>query len=374
MESALVTVVGAGPAGLAVAACLAQRGIPALLIDAAQEVGSAWRRHYDRLHLHTHKGGSALPGLAFPSDYPRYPSRDQFVAYLEGYARRFELAPALGESVARVAREGDQWTVTTSKRQVASRHVVVATGLTRVPVQPRWPGLDGFAGEVLHSSRYGNGAAWKGRRVLVVGLGNSGGEIAIDLHEHGAQPTIAVRSPLNVIPRDLFGLPILVASALFRPFPARVADALGAPLLALSIGDVTKLGLRRLPYGPIEQIARHGRVPLIDVGTLALVRDGRVKIRPGVERFTATSAVFEGGAAEAFDAVVLATGYRPALEDFLPAAPELCDEHGFPRADGEVSPGLHLCGFRPSARGMLNEIGIQARRTARAIATAASRS
>jgi indole-3-pyruvate monooxygenase len=365
-----VTIVGAGPAGLAVAACLKQRGVTALLLEASQAVGAAWRGHYDRLHLHTHKGGSALPGLAFPADHPRYPSREQVVAYLEGYARHFGLAPAFGEAVGRVARVDDNWIVTTAKRQLSTKHVVVATGNTRVPVQPTWPGLDTFTGDVLHSSRYRNGALWAGKRVLVVGLGNSGGEIAIDLHEQGAKPTVAVRSPVNVIPRELFGLPILLASALFRPLPSRLADALGAPLLRLSLGDITKLGLRRQPYGVMEQIARHGRVPLIDVGTLALVRDGNVKLAPGVERFTATSAVFEGGATAPFDAVVLATGYRPALEDFLPSAPDLCDEHGFPRADGEVSPGLHLCGFRPSTRGMLKEIGIEARRTARRIAAA----
>lgn len=357
----VVTVVGAGPAGLAVAACLKRRGVSALLLEASEHVGAAWRRHYDRLHLHTHKGGSALPGLAFPSDCPRYPSREQVVTYLEGYARHFQLEPALGEAVGRIAREGDRWAVTTSKRQVTSNHVVVATGYTRVPVRPTWPGLDAFKGQVLHSSDYKNGALWKGRRVLVVGIGNSGGEIAIDLHEHGARPTIAVRSPVNVIPRELFGLPILTASTLFRPLPTRVADAMSAPLLALSIGDITKLGLRKLPYGPMEQIKRHGRVPLIDVGTLALVREGHVKIEPGIERFTETCVVFEGGTTGAFDAVVLATGYRPALEDFLPAAGDLA------LADGEVSPGLHLCGFRPSTRGMLKEIGIQARRTARAI-------
>ena len=365
-----VTIVGAGPAGLAVAACLKQRGVAALLLEASERVGSTWRRHYDRLHLHTHKGGSALPGLAFPSDHPRYPSREQFVAYLEGYARHFGIEPALDEAVRRIARADDQWTVTTPMRQITSKHVVVATGNTRVPVRPTWPGLDRFKGEVLHSSRYDNGAARNGQRVLVVGLGNSGGEIAIDLHEHGARPTIAVRSPVNVIPRELFGLPILVASALFRPFPARVADAMSAPLLALSIGDITKLGLRRLPHGPMEQIKRHGRVPLIDVGTLALVRHGDVKLAPGIERFTETSAVFEGGATEPFDAVVLATGYRPALEDFLPSAADLCDEHpGFAaRRAARWARGCTSAAFRPSARGMLKEIGLEARRTARTIA------
>jgi indole-3-pyruvate monooxygenase len=361
-----VTIVGAGPSGLAVAACLKQRGITALVLDAAAQVGSVWRKHYDRLHLHTHKGGSALPGLAFPSEYPRYPSRQQVVDYLEGYARYFGLEPAFEEAVTRIVRDGQHWVITTSKRDLASKHVVIATGYTRVPLQPRWPGLEGFRGEVLHSGSYKNGSAWKGKRVLVVGLGNSGGEIAIDLHEHGAQPTIAVRSTVNVIPRELLGLPILMVGAVLRPLPAKVADLMAAPLLALSIGDITKLGLRKKPYGAMEQIDRHGRVPLIDVGTLALVRNGHVKIVPGVQRFTETSAIFEDGATQPFDAVVLATGYRPGLEDFLPFARELCDEHGFPRS-GEVRSGLHLCGFQLSTRGMFKEIGIEARRIARDI-------
>jgi hypothetical protein len=365
-----VAIVGAGPAGLAVAACLKQRGVTALILDSAAQVGAVWRKHYQRLHLHTHKGGSSLPGLDFPSDYPLYPSREQFIAYLEQYARHFELAPAFEEAVTRVVRNGSGWEITTTRRTFGTRHVVLATGNTRVPVTPTWPGLERFSGEVLHSSRYTNGSAWKGKRVLVVGLGNSGGEIAIDLHEHGARPTLAVRSPVSVIPRELLGLPILAVASLFRAFPPRVADLLAAPLLALSIGDITKLGLRRRPYGPLEQIKRDGRVPLIDVGTLALVRAGQVQIAPGVERFTETSAVFEGGLTQPFDAIVLATGYRPELAEFLPSAPELCDEHGFPRADGQVRPGLHLCGFQLSARGMLKEIGIEARHTAEEISSA----
>ena len=126
--------------------------------------------------------------------------------------------------------------------------MVVATGYTRVPLQPTWPGLETFRGDVLHSSRYRNGEPWRGKRVLVVGLGNSGGEIAIDLDEHGAHPTLAVRSPVSVIPRQLLGLPILAVAALFRRFPPKVGDAMAAPLLALAVGDIRKLGLRRRPY------------------------------------------------------------------------------------------------------------------------------
>lgn len=350
-----VIVVGAGPAGLAAAACLKQRGLEPLIIDSASQVGSAWRHHYDRLHLHTHKGASSLPGLKLPSSYPRYPSREQFVAYLEQYAAHFGLKPSFGETITRIEPADKTWLVHTDKRELVARHVVIATGFTRVPVRPSWPGLETFRGDVLHSSDYKNGARWSGKRVLVVGIGNSGGEIAIDLHEHSAHPTISVRSPINVLPRQMLGLPILTVAAMFRPIPPKVADAIGAPLLRLAVGDFTKLGLRKKSCGPIEQIQVERTIPLIDIGTLALVRQGHVKIAPGIARFTETEAVFDSGAAEPFDAVVLATGYRPSLDAFLSTPTD--------------APGLHLCGFQPSTRGMLNEIGFDARRIAQSIAT-----
>lgn len=146
------------------------------------------------------------------------------------------------------------------------------------------------------------------------------------------------------------------------------------PLLALAIGDITKLGLRQKPYGAMEQIKRDGRIPLIDVGTLALVRAGHLKVAPGIERFTENGVVFEGGAAQAFDAVLLATGYRPLLEEILPIARELFDAHGALRADAKRPPGVHLCGFQLSTRGMLKEIGIEARAVAQQIAAAAPQS
>jgi hypothetical protein len=161
-----------------------------------------------------------------------------------------------------------------------------------------------------------------------------------------------------------------MVGALFRRLPVRVADALAAPLLKVFVGDVTALGLRKPPFGAMEQIKLHGRIPLIDVGTLALLRDGHIALKPGVERFTESSAVFEGGAEQPFDAVVLATGYRPGLEDFLPSAREVCDARGFPRSSGQVLPGLHLCGFELSTRGMLKEIGREAQHAARDIASA----
>jgi cation diffusion facilitator CzcD-associated flavoprotein CzcO len=360
-------VVGASAAGLATAASLRKLGRPFRLLDKAPHVGAAWRGHYDRLHLHTSKGLSGLPGLPMPRGYPRYPSREQVIAYLEEYARHFELRPELSVAVRRIARSGEVWEIDSTNGALSARNVVVATGNTRVPYQPSWPGQESFKGPLMHSSRFRSGESFRGQRVLVVGFGNSGGEIAIDLHEHGARPELSVRSAVNVIPRDLFGLPILAVGIAMDLFPPQVADVLSAPLLRLSVGDIRKLGLRKLPYGPSVQINRHGRIPLLDVGTLELVRKGGVRIRPGVQRFTAYGVVFEGGEETSFDAVILATGFRPSLGELLGG--EGLDEAGAPRTSGrEAAAGLYFCSFYVSPTGMLRAIAREAAAIARSIA------
>jgi cation diffusion facilitator CzcD-associated flavoprotein CzcO len=246
--------------------------------------------------------------------------------------------------------------------------VVLATGNTQRPRLPSWPDRELYSGELLHSSRYSNGSRFEGRTVLVVGFGNSGGEIAIDLCEHGARPTLAVRSAVNVIPRDMFGVPVLAVGIAMSPLPPGMADFLARPLLALTVGDITELGLRRLPYGPKRQIAEHGRIPLIDVGTLDLIRNGRITVAPGIRRFTPRGVVFEDDREAEFDAVVLATGYEPALRELLPNGSAALDEHGNPRSSGrELDRGLYFCGFYVAPTGMLREIGIEARRIAASI-------
>jgi indole-3-pyruvate monooxygenase len=344
-------VIGAGPAGLAAAACLRERGRPFAIVEQAACVGSTWRRHYDRLHLHTDRDHSALPYFDFPGGTARYPSRDQVVTYLDQYAEHFGLAPRFDTQVTSVRCADSGWITTTTAGLYRSRHVIVATGHNAVPHVPRWPGQEDFRGRIVHSSEYRNGAPFRDQRVLVVGLGNSGGEIAIDLLEHGAHVAIAVRNAVNVVPREIFGLPVsAIASALGR-LPVQVADRLAAPLIRLTIGDIERLGLRKLPYGPITQLRQTGRVPLIDIGTIELIRGGRIELLDGLRSMSAADISFARGATCRFDAVVLATGFRPALERFLqiPASPP---------------PGLHLCGFRISPVGMLHEIAAEAQRIA----------
>lgn len=362
-------IVGASAAGLAVAACLKERGRPFILIEQSDRVAAAWRRHYDRLHLHTSRRLSGLPGYPMPRHYPKYPSRDQVVAYLEQYAAHFGLEPAFNQRLARAERLDGRWHATTQDRHYVSDNLVLATGYTRRPNLPQWSGRAEFGGPVIHSSEYRNGRPFAGQDVLVVGFGNSGGEIAVDLFEHGARPGIAVRNPVNVVARDTLGIPSLTWNLFLSRLPGNMGDWVAVPLVRASVGDLTRYGLRKSSIGPIEQIKTQGQVPLIDVGTVKLIKSGQLAVYPGIERFTTDGVVFVDGRAAAFDAVVLATGYRPGIDEFIPEAMGVFDNDGTPLASGQELglPGLYACGFYISRTGMLREIGIEANRIAAAI-------
>ena len=351
VQSCDAIIVGAGPAGLAAAAALRARGLDAAILEKSDTVGAVWRRHYDRLHLHTDRARSGLPGLPIPRAYGRYPSRAQVVEYLERYAAKFDLKPIFNAPARSLRREGDAWRADADENSRMAPIVVVATGWADYPYVPTWPGIETFGGEILHSRSYRNPAPFAGRRVLVVGSGNSGAEIALDLAETGTDVALSVRSPVNVIPRELFGVPILVFPTAEQWLPPRLADAINAPLLRYAIGSIERLGLKRAAKGPLQSIAEDGRAPRIDVGTLDAIRDGRIK---------------------RFDAIILATGFRPDLRPLLPDAKAVLGATGAPLVSGRptAEPGLFFCGAIPSAIGQFRQIGVEAR----SIADAAARS
>jgi cation diffusion facilitator CzcD-associated flavoprotein CzcO len=365
-SSADAIIVGAGPAGLACAVTMRAAGLDARVLEKAGSVGAVWRRHYDRLHLHTDRGHSGLPEMAMPPDYPAYPSRAQMVAYLESYAARFAIKPVFNTAVSCIRRDGAQWRADTAQGSIAAPVIVVATGIADAPYRPSWPGSDIFAGSVIHSSDYRNPEAYAGKRVLVVGFGNSGGEIALDLANARVDVALAVRSPVQILPRDLLGFPILSWAILYRRLPARLVDFINAPVLRLAVGDFEKLGLRRAAKGPRRMVEEDGRVPLIDIGTLAGIRDGSIKVRSGIDRFTADGVVFSDAVAEKFDAVILATGFRPDLRRLIPDVEGVFDRHGMPLVTGQPTsaPGLYFCGQITVPTGQLREIGIEARHIA----------
>ena len=361
-------IIGAGPAGLAVAACLRRADAPFIVLEEGDSVGSRWRSRYERLRLHTAKEYSGLPYLPFPKHLPRYPLRDHVVAYLELYRNHFGIDPHFGERVTSLARDDGGWVVATDRTTTyRARNVVICTGRSDLPYRPRWAGEDTFTGSVIHSAEYRSGRPFAGRRVLVVGLGNSGGEIAIDLVEHGAAAVaIAVRSPVNIVPRDFLGQPIQRSTILLSFLPVVFRDRTGRIISRVVFGDLHALGLPRADEGPVSQILNRGRIPLIDIGTVALVRAGKIALRANVERFAGDRVRFVDGVEEGFDAVILATGYRAGASALVANFGVATDRGGSPDRFADA-PGLYFVGFKTPPTGHLRQIAIDAKRVAREI-------
>ena len=366
MRYADAIIVGAGPAGLACAVTMRTAGFNVAVLEKADGVGAVWRRHYDRLHLHTDRDRSGLPGMALPRTYPTYPSREQMVEYLERYAARFDINPVFNTTVSRIRQNGSQWCADADGDTTTASVVIVATGIADAPYRPSWPGWELYRGAVVHSSEYGNPTPYAGKRVLVVGFGNSGGEIALDLANAGIDVALAVRSPVQILPRELLGFPILAWAILYRRLPARMVDLINAPILRLAIGRIENLGLRRAAKGPRQMVEEDGRVPLIDIGALDKIRDGSIKVRGGIDRLTFDGVIFDDARSEKFDAIILATGFRSDLRQLMPDVKGVFDGHGMPLVTGAATDvtGLYFCGQITSPTGQLREIGLEALRSA----------
>lgn len=353
-------IVGAGPAGLAAARALQARGREFLIVDGGQTIADSWRRHYDRLHLHTVRGESHLPDRPMPDHWPRYVSRDQVVEYLEAYTRHFGLEPMLGCRVTCIEPGEAGWRATLATGDTLdARHVIVATGTNRVPVEPDWPGRAETALQVTHSRAYKNADPFAGARVLVVGMGNTGAEIALDLSEHGVAATISVRGTVNVIRRDVLGLPVQLTALRLQRLPTALAAPIGRLLQSITVGSLRRWGLERPPHSPLMQLRTTGKTPVIDIGTIEAIKRGRISVRPAIRRFHGREVEFVDGRIDPFDHVILATGYRPDLESLVPAAAGMLDQRGFPhaiRGTGTLS-GLYFLGFNPyDAGGVLRTI------------------
>jgi cation diffusion facilitator CzcD-associated flavoprotein CzcO len=361
-----VIVVGGGASGLSAAGALSRRGIDAVVLDQDAAIGATWARRYERLRLHTVRGFSGLAHFRIPARYPTYLARDEVVAYLNEYARRFGLRVIAPTSVVRIAVEAPSaWIVETADAsEWRARVVVVATGQYRRPTMPSWPGRDEYQGTLLHSAAYTNPAPYAGRRVLVVGAGNSGAEIATDLIDGGAAfVALSVRTPPPIVPRDPFGLPVQRTSLILSALPASIANRIGRATARLALGDLTRYGMPAGAFAPYTT----KRIPLIDVGFVDALKRGRVTIRPAVRALAAGGAVFANGTTEPFDAIIAATGFRTGLESLLDV-PGVLDDQGEPRApSGEptAQPGLYFVGFTHSLRGHLFEANRASRRLAR---------
>ncbi|MFF7976821.1 NAD(P)-binding domain-containing protein [Streptomyces sp. NPDC007905] len=376
-----VFVIGAGPGGLAAAHALRARGIRAVVLEKSDQVGASWRQHYDRLQLHTTRRLSALPGLPMPRSFGRWVSRDNVVRYLEKYAEHHELEIVTGVEVFRVERAADHtagegWLLHASGgRELTGSAVVVATGYNHTPRVPEWPGLDGFGGEFSHAGRYRNAEPYAGRDVLVVGVGNTGAEIAVDLMEGGAaRVRLAVRTAPHIVRRSTAGWAAQYTGVLVRRLPVRLVDRLARPLAKISTPDLSAHGLARPDTGLYSRV-REGAIPVQDVGLIDAVRKGRVEVVAAVEGFEDGKVVLADGNRISPDAVIAATGYVRALEGLVGHLGVL-DGRGKPVVHGSRTPanapGLYFTGFTNPISGMFRELAIDAEKIAKAVARALS--
>lgn len=200
-------IVGGGPSGLAVSACLKQNGVASsLILERSDCIASLWQqRTYDRLKLHLPKQFCQLPFLDFPTNFPKYPSKYQFISYLESYASRFSIVPEFNQAVqiAEFDRVRGLWKVRTKDRVYVSKWLIVATGENAEPVMPDIQGLEKFEGKLIHSSFYRSGSEFHNQNVLVVGCGNSGLEVSLDLCRFNASPHMVVRTTVSTVPVSL---------------------------------------------------------------------------------------------------------------------------------------------------------------------------
>jgi cation diffusion facilitator CzcD-associated flavoprotein CzcO len=363
-------IIGASAAGLSCAAQLSRRHIAFDIVEQHPNVGQAWRNHYNRLHLHTHKSASNLPFINFPRGVAKYPSRQEVVQYLENYCQDQQIRAKFNTTVQRIERNNGTWATRTDKGDFLSKNVIICTGNTNRPKHVVKPGIDSFPGTIMHSSQYKNGKAFAGKHVLVIGFGNSACEIAICLHEHGAFPAMSVRSPVNVIPRDIMGIPVLQLGILLANLPPRLADNLNKPLMSLLVGDIEKYGLKKMSYGPMEQIARKRTVPLLDIGTMDLIKAGKVKVYGDIQSIEGDQIHFSKDSVH-FDAIIMATGYETGLEKFISLDQQRLDDIRQSIKDRKLfgADNLYFCGFHVSPSGMLREIGLESKMIAEEIAS-----
>ncbi|CAL4983649.1 unnamed protein product [Urochloa decumbens] len=372
-EHTIVLIVGAGPAGLATAACLAQFSIPYVIMEREDCSASLWRnRAYDRLKLHLAKEFCELPHMSYPADAPTYIPKDQFVKYLDSYIERFDIHPKYNTDIKSCTYdEGKEcWislacdAVTSRVVRYKSKFLVVASGensAANIPVIPR---LHDFAGEAIHSSLYKSGTAYSGKNALVVGCGNSGMEIAYDLATHGANTSIVVRSQVHIMTKEI----IRLGMTLVQHTPVNAVDDLLVRMSKFLFGDLSKHGIVRLETGPLLLKEQTGRSAVIDVGTVGLIKKGTIKVLRNISKINGNVVEFEDKKESSFDVIVFATGYKSMANTWLKNGESMLNNDGLPKkefpnhwkgANGLYCAGLArrgLAGIAIDAKNIANDI------------------
>jgi putative flavoprotein involved in K+ transport len=368
MPQTNILIIGGGAAGLSAAGALKQYDLDAVILDKDATTGDVWRQRYDRLHLHTIKGLSHSAYKKLPAEFPRYIPKDKFADYMANYAKAFNLDIHHNTVVSRISKGANGYVVETQGGETwEAPIVIVATGVNRVPFIPKWEGLEQYKGQFSHAASYKSGRDYKGKHVLVVGVGNTGAEICVDLLEQGAAYVAnSIRTFPPIVLRDPLGIPIQFLGVLMLPLPAFIKDPLANTITRLLVGDLSKYGIKAPEWG----VYKDQKVPMIDVGYIAQLKQGNIKIKADIRCFDEKGVQFIDGSREDFDAVIAATGYRTGLEKILDI-PNLVDESGkllveSGKATGHK--GLWFVGFDDTPAGVLLRARIHSRGIAKQIA------
>ena len=361
-----VVIVGAGPGGLAVSQQLAARRISHVVVEKGDHAAWMWSQVYDSLRLHTGKHLSSLPGMPFPKGTPLFPNRSQFTAYLQSYAEHFQLPIRTGVEATGLDRDDGAWVLNTTRAVYGAGIVVVATGIMSSPVLPAFPGVEAYTGQLFHSAEYRRPDERLGESILVIGIGNSAAEISSELANTGRQVTLSVRSGATVIPRTIAGIPSQYFGWAMSWLPGPFQR--GSVRFTGQLGGLLKRREVTLPRkGDVPQCQD---VPVVGHAILDHLNAGRVRLRPGVAEFTARGVRFIDGTEWQGDTLVMATGYRSAMEWMGKyGARDRCD---FALRKGRVKsadhPDLYFMGHNYDGRGGLYNIRIDAKHIARQVA------
>jgi cation diffusion facilitator CzcD-associated flavoprotein CzcO len=357
-----VLIIGAGVAGPAVAARLGKMGIRAEILECGDGVAYVWRLRYDRMRMNTCRWNIRLWFGRFPQGTPAFPTRDQFVRYMESYVAKHDVKVRYGVRVDRIDQVAGGWQLATSAGDLTARQVIVATGHDRTPRLPDWPGRDLFPGRLIHSVQYRNPREFRGADVLVVGSGCSGADIAADLAYGGAaRVRLAVRSQPHIMMRKSpWGPNDLVAAALQR-MPLPIADSMDRFIRRTTVGNLASFGLRVPEEGTFTTFRRDDAQPtVVDPDFIEGVKTGRIEIVAGVSCLDTDGVQLTDGTRLQPDAIVAATGFSNGLAPLVGHLGVL-DDQGQPLS--RPGSGLYFLGYGKG----VGVIGPNARRATEAL-------
>jgi cation diffusion facilitator CzcD-associated flavoprotein CzcO len=364
-----VAIVGAGPGGLSAAYALERAGIESRILERADRVCSSWYGHYRGLQLNSPRWLSSLPGAPMGREMGEWVPRERFLRYVTDYAGRLRTEPELGVEVERIERDPSGWRLATSAGEIAAPAVVVATGLNARAHWPEWPGRETFTGELLHVADYVEPARYRGRSVLVVGIGASGMDVAVELARAGVETRVAVRST-PVFFRRHASTAILAQTMKHARLPDWFVDPASLLTHRLVFGDLSDIGLSSPRSGMATAQKQRGHGGTIDRGLVSAARAGAISIVPAVDGFDGPDVLLADGSRLAADVVIAATGQRTSLEPLVGHLGVLGPDtrpvvHGGRTAPG--APGLFFIGYRIPP-GQLGDMRPDSRAIARRVA------